>query len=55
MSAHEQDCEIDLCGMVASETVEHPQRGDMDVCQTHAKRIRALPSWRFIGSQEVAQ
>lgn len=55
MNAHEQDCEIDLCGMAATETVEHPQRGEMTVCQTHAKRIQALPKWRFIGNREVAQ
>lgn len=55
MSAHAESCEITLCGMAAAETVEHPQRGSMDVCQTHAKRIRALPNWRFIGQQEVAQ
>lgn len=48
-------CEIALCGMAATETVEHPQRGEMAVCQTHAKRIRALPEWRFIGDREVAQ
>ena len=47
-------CEIELCGMPVHEIVDHPQRGEMDVCQTHAKRIQALPKWRFIG-QEVAQ
>lgn len=47
-------CEISLCGATAIEHVEHPQRGGMDVCQTHAKRIQALPKWRFIG-KEAAQ
>ena len=47
-------CDIELCGMPVHETVEHPQRGDLDVCQTHSKRIRALPKWRFIG-KEAAQ
>lgn len=55
MNVHEQTCKISLCGMSATETVEHPQRGGMDVCQTHAKRIRALPNWRFISDREVAQ
>ena len=40
--------------MDAIEHVDHPQRGEMDVCQTHAKRIKALPKWRFIG-KGVAQ
>lgn len=52
-------CDISLCGSPAGEHVEHPQRGEMVVCKPHARRIRALPRWRFIGSDdrwpEVAQ
>lgn len=55
MSENGPLCEIKSCGATASEDVDHPQRGEMNVCQTHAKRIKALPEWRFIGNREVAQ
>lgn len=45
-------CEISLCGSPACEHVEHPQRGEMVVCEFHARRIKALPKWRFIGINE---
>ena len=48
------DCDISLCGAAANEHVEHPQRGEMEVCGYHARQIIALPAWRFIG-QEVAR
>ena len=36
-------CEITLCAQAAQrETVDHPQRGEMVVCATHARNIRAL-------------
>ena len=55
MNERTKPCAITLCGMDATEAVKHPQRGEMTVCQTHAKRIQALPKWRFIGNREVAQ
>lgn len=47
-------CDITLCGSPASGNVEHPQRGEMVVCDHHRREIDALPEWRFIGA-EVAR
>lgn len=48
-------CELMLCAWDAAEIVKHPQRGDMAVCQLHARNIRALPKARFVGQGEIAQ
>lgn len=45
-------CEITACGSSTVEHVEHPQRGEMVVCQSHAREIEALPEWRFIGADD---
>ena len=56
MSEDARLCDITLCGIEASETVDHPQRGEMDVCQMHARRICRLPRGCFIRTdQEAAQ
>lgn len=35
-------CEILMCPVPASETVEHPQRGEMKVCKYHRVLIETL-------------
>lgn len=45
-------CEITLCGSPALDHVEHPQRGEMVVCNHHAREIEKLPTWRFVGSDD---
>lgn len=35
-------CEISMCPVPASETVEHPQRGEMEVCKYHRVLIETL-------------
>lgn len=47
-------CEIACCGTDANVTVYHPQRGAMEVCDLHAKRIRALPKHRFEGGEVLS-
>lgn len=35
-------CNLLSCGEPADSTVEHPERGPMDVCRWHARQIRRI-------------
>lgn len=38
----QQKCAVTLCARTSTETVNHPQRGPVDVCIQHARNIRAI-------------
>lgn len=43
-AVHAENCAITFCaGDVAAE-VDHPQRGELRVCESHAKQITELPA-----------
>ena len=44
MNTTAKNCELENCGNIAREPVEHPQRGRMTVCEVHGENIRALPA-----------
>jgi hypothetical protein len=38
--ARPQSCEVARCGCGVVFTVDHPQRGELGVCDYHARQIR---------------
>lgn len=44
MNTTAKTCELENCGNIAREPVEHPQRGRMTVCEVHGENIRRLPA-----------
>lgn len=35
-------CDLIRCGMAATQNVEHPERGELNVCSFHARKIKML-------------